>query len=125
MAERSDLQTPEEYFEGHPEALKIFRWVRRTVEATGPATIGVSRSEVAFRRRRGFAWLWMPGRWLRDPAAEVVLSFALPRRDRSPRLKEVVEPRPGLWMHHLEVHDPDEMDDEVSEWLREAFEAAS
>jgi len=28
-------------------------------------------------------------------------------------------------MHHLEVHDPAEIDDEVTAWLREAAELAS
>ncbi len=73
---------------------------------------------------RGFAYLWLPGQYLRGPHADVVLSVALDRHDPSPRFKEVVEPAPGRWMHHLELDGPDEVDAEVVEWLREAASQA-
>jgi len=28
-------------------------------------------------------------------------------------------------MHHLEIRDPDQVDDEVAKWLRDAYDAAS
>jgi hypothetical protein len=37
----------------------------------------------------------------------------------------VVHPSPKVWMHHLEVRDPDQVDDEVARWLRDAYDAAS
>ncbi|MGY1616220.1 hypothetical protein ACI797_05690 [Geodermatophilus sp. SYSU D00691] len=54
----------------------------------------------------------------------MVLSHALSRRDRSPRWREVAHPSPRPWVHHLEVHDPREVDDEVAGWLREAVARA-
>ncbi|HEX9123515.1 MAG TPA: DUF5655 domain-containing protein [Actinomycetota bacterium] len=66
----------------------------------------------------------MPGRFLSKPAAEVVLSIALGRRDESTRFKEVVHPAPTHWMHHLEIRDLGDLDDEVAAWLREAAERA-
>jgi hypothetical protein len=36
----------------------------------------------------------------------------------------VAHPSPAHWMHHLEVHDPAELDDQVVAWLREAAERA-
>ena len=56
-----------------------------------------------------------------DPAVEVVLSLALGRLDPSPRWKQVAHPSPRIWMHHLEVRDLADLDDEVRAWLREAF----
>jgi len=53
-----------------------------------------------------------------------VLSIALGREVRSGRFKEVVRPAERHRMHHLEVHRPDEIDDEVVEWLAEAYERA-
>lgn len=84
----------------------------------------VSKSQVAFRRRRGFSYLWMPGRHLARPDEEVVLSIVLGRHDPSPRFKEVVQVAPTHWMHHLEIHDPGDLDDEVVQWLREAADRA-
>lgn len=97
--------TAERFFEGHPASLAIFRTVRTAVDAIGPASVRTSRSQVAFARRRGFAWLWMPGMWLRHPSAETVLSIALARHDRSPRFKQIVHPSRRVWMHHLELND--------------------
>jgi hypothetical protein len=113
---------PEEFFAEHPAALAIYRKVQTMVDALGPAEVRTTRSQVTFRRRRGFAHLWLPGRWLSNPGAEVVLSLALGRRDDSPRFKEVANPAPRVWMHHLEVQSPDDLDDEVMDWLREAAE---
>jgi hypothetical protein len=116
--------TPEEFFAGKPLPYRLFAVVARMLVAIGPATVCVSRSQIAFRRRRGFAWVWMPDRYLRGPTAPLVLSIALPRQDRSPRWKQVVEPSPGRFMHHLELHDPAELDGEVGTWLRQAWDAA-
>ena len=82
--------------------------------------VRTSKSHVAFRRRRGFAYLWRPGQYLAHPSAEVVPSIALGGRDDSNRFKEVVHVAPTRWMHHLEAHDVSELDDEVAARLREA-----
>jgi Domain of unknown function (DUF5655) len=112
--------TPEEFFADCPLGLAVLGRVATVLDAAGGAEIRVSTSQVAFRRQRGFAYLWRPGQYLRKPAAEVVLSVALGRRDASSRWKEVVHPAPATWMHHLEVHDTRDVDDEVAAWLREA-----
>jgi hypothetical protein len=116
---------PEDLFDGHPTAEVVFRAVLTRVESLGDCQVKTTKSQVALRRRRGFAYLWRPGQYLARPSAEVVLSIVLDRRDDSPRWKEVVHPSPAHWMHHLEVHDPAEIDDEVTAWLREAAELAS
>ena len=124
MAGDPESGAVEAFFAGHPEAASVFERVRLLTAALGPCEVRVSRSQVALRRRRGFAFIWLPGRWLRHPAAEVVLSIALGRHDASPRFKEVAHPAPGVWMHHLEVHSPADLDAEVADWLEEAYRAA-
>ncbi len=111
---------PDEFFAGHPLALAVFARVRTVLERSGPVEIRTSKSQVAFRRARGFAYLWLPGRYLARPAADVVLSFALGRHDPSSRFKEVVHPSPNHWMHHLEITDERDIDEEVVAWLDEA-----
>ena len=115
---------PEEHFAGHAVALAVYDTVRSVLEASGPFEVRTSRSQVAFRRRRGFAYLWLPARYLSRPTAEVVLSIVLGRQDGSPRFKEVVHPSPRLWMHHLEIDDAREIDEEVIGWLHKAAERA-
>jgi len=112
------------FFAGHPLGLVVHGAVVAVVDGLGPSEVRVTASQVAFRRRRGFAYLWLPGRWLRAPNADVVLSVALDHRDDSGRWKQVAHPSPRIWMHHLELHDPADLDDQVREWLREAYLAA-
>jgi hypothetical protein len=117
--------TPDEFFAGQALSKQLFEAVRREVEALGESDMRVSKSQVAFRRRRGFAWVWMPGQYLKGKTAPLVLSLSLPRRDPSPRWKEIVEPYPGRFMHHLELYDITEVDEQVRGWLREAWEAGA
>jgi hypothetical protein len=116
--------TPEEFFAGLPLGLAVHERVRSILVGLGPLEIRTSKSQVAYWRRRGFAYLWRPGQYLAHPAAEIVLSIALGRLDDSPRFKEVAHPARPHWLHHLELHDPGEIDDEVAAWLAEAADRA-
>lgn len=114
---------PEDLFAGFPRGLAVCRAVQEAVRTLGEATVDVTRSQVAFRRRRGFAYVWRPGQYVRSDVP-AVLSLALPREVASGRFKEVVHPSAAVWMHHLELHDPAELDHEVLGWLAEAYAGA-
>lgn len=116
--------TLEQFFAGHDEARGVFEVLRLALAVIGPAQLRVSKSQVAFRRRKAFAWAWMPAMYLPGLRPPLVLTVALRRRDASPRWKEVVEPYPGRFIHHLELHSAGEVDDEVRAWLGEAWELA-
>ena len=116
--------TPDDFFADQPAAQQLFAAVRHAVGGIGATSIRATRSQVAFRRRRTFAAVWRPGQYLAGATAPLVLTIFLPRRITSPRWKEVVEPAPGRFTHHLELHDPAEVDEEVRGWLRVAWEAA-
>jgi hypothetical protein len=116
--------TPQEFIAGHPFASAVFENVRAIVDRHGPVEVRVRRAKLHSRLRRGFAYLWMPGQYLQQPTAEVVLSIALGRLEESSRFKEVAHPAPAEWMHHLEIHQFGDLDDEVADWLREAAERA-
>lgn len=98
--------------------------VRTVCEPMPGLELRVSKSQVAFHRPRGFAWVWRPAQYLRNPKAPAVLSIALGRHDLSPRWKEVAHPSPRHWIHHLEVHALSEIDDQVVAWIREAAQRA-
>jgi hypothetical protein len=116
-------RTPEEFFDGHPDGLAIYRRVADLIDGLGEAEVRVSKSQIAFRARRGFAYLWRPGQYV-DNDVPAVLSIPLPAEHKSKRLKSVVHPSPKVWMHHLEIMDPDQVDDEVARWLRDDYDAA-
>lgn len=116
-------RTPAEFFAGSPDGLRLYEAVAAAVAELGAHEVRVSRSQVSFRRRRGFAYVWRPGRYVRSDVP-AVLSVALPRELASERFKEVAHPTPRVWMHHLELDDVAQVDAEVSRWLAEAYAAA-
>ncbi|WP_454810594.1 DUF5655 domain-containing protein [Paenarthrobacter nitroguajacolicus] len=103
--------------------MEIFRTVHEVARGLGQVNIRVSKSQIAFRRHRGFAYVWRPGQYIKSDVP-AVLSIALPRKIDSPRFKEVVHPSADVWMHHLELHKETQVDDEVRGWMQEAFDAA-
>jgi hypothetical protein len=116
--------TPDEFFADQSDSKALFEVVLKMVAGLGTAEIRASKSQIAFRRKRNFALVWMPGQYLKRKAAPLVLTILLPWRDDSPRWKEVVEPYPGRFSHHLEMYGTAEIDEEVKSWLRQAWEAA-
>lgn len=109
-------------FANQPFALTVVDRVCAIVASIGPATVRDTKRQVSFRRRRGFAYLWPPVFGGRGVA--VVLSIALGRHDPSPRFKQVAHPSRRIWMHHMEIRHLGELDDEVTAWLREAYQNA-
>lgn len=116
-------RTPEDLFDGFPEGLAVCRAVEQAVLTIGDASVAVTKSQVAFRRRRGFAYVWRPGQYV-DSDVPAVLSIALPHEVTSDRFKEVAHPSRHVWMHHLELDDATQVDEQVRAWLREAYDAA-
>jgi len=118
--------TPEDYFQGRVVARELFDAVLAEMRGVGKFDMRISKSQIAFRRRRGFAWMWCPDLFLRAHRfAPLVLSLSLPLPDPAPRWKEIVEPSPGRFMHHLELHARSDIDDEVRLWLQQAYAFAA
>ncbi len=116
--------TVDDFFAGHAVSRAIFDALQGAIDAIGQYTLRVSKSQVTFRRRRLFAIAWMPAVYLRRPSAPLVLTVALPYHDMSPRWKQVVEPAPGRFTHHLELWTPGEVDAEVARLLVDAYRHA-
>ena len=117
--------TLDEFFAGCEQSRRIFAALQEAVGTVGAAELSVTKSQVAFYRRRAFAWAWMPGAYLRGKQAPLVLTLSLRRRDPSPRWKAIVEPVPGRFTHHMELYSSAEIDDEMRARLQEAWADAS
>ena len=117
--------TVDEFFAGQDQAREIFEAVRQAVEALGAVELRVSKSQVGFYHRKAFGSVWMPEQYLKRKAAPLVLTLSLRRRDPSPRWKEIVEPAPGRFTHHLELYAPEAVDEEVRRWIEEAWAVAA
>jgi hypothetical protein len=113
----------EEFFAGDATAVAIYRALARALLPLEGVSVAVSKSQVAFRARRGFAYAWNPGRYVRSDVP-VVVSIALRKRQESARFKEIAHPAPTTWMHHVELRDEQDVDGELVAWLIRAHEEA-
>lgn len=116
--------TLDEYFAGYESARLLFDALQGLIQKFELAEPRVSKSQVAFYRKKPFAWVWIPEKHLHRKAAPLVLSLSFPQQDPSPRWKEIVEPARGRFMRHLEIYSSSDINDEVSNWLRLAWELA-
>jgi hypothetical protein len=118
--------TPEDFFQDRVVARELFDAVLALMRGVGTFDMRISKSQIALKRRRDFAWMWCPDLYLRGHRlAPLVLSLSLPLPDTASRWKEIVEPSPGRFMHHLEVHALSEIDEEVRSWLQQAYAFAA
>ncbi len=113
----------EEFFAPDEKAVSIYRALARSVVGLDGVEVVVSKSQVAFRARRGFAYAWAPKHYVTSDVP-VVVSIALREELRSPRFKEIAHPSPSTWMHHLELRLVKDVDPELIAWIKRAHEEA-
>lgn len=113
--------TPEEviFFAGLPEELALYETFRSCLLAeVGMAHIKVSKTKIAFSGKYGFAFVSHPRR---KKDRGILVSFGLFHKQESNRIQYASEPYPNRWIHHMLVSSPEEIDDELMGWLKEAY----
>ena len=116
------MANPALFFDGAPEGFALYAALERRMLAAHPqVTVKVQKTQITFSARFGFAWFWLPDRRVKGcPEAKLMVSFGLDHRVESPRIFAAVEPYPNRWTHHLLLSAPDEVDEQLMDWLQEA-----
>jgi len=116
----------ENVFGRMPGALELYGHVERLLLGFPGVTVVARKTQVGFRHKRMFAWVWLPIRRVKGrPESYVVLSLGLRRKIDSARAAGAVEPYPGRWTNHLIIAREADLDDELIGWLKEAYEFAA
>ena len=117
----SDLQV---YFSGHPEELALYAAAFPVLEAAFPeARVKVQKSQISFYGKHLFAMVSIPVRRKKGwPEHCLLVSFGLGRRESDSRIAVATEPYPGRWTHHVVLSRPEELDETLLAWLREAWD---
>ncbi|MGW8814195.1 MULTISPECIES: DUF5655 domain-containing protein [Gordonia] len=85
-----------DFFSGSPTGLAIFLATERAVRTLGDdVTIRVTKSQITFRRRSGFAYVWRPGRYVRSEPASISSGRAQPAIAATPLLPALGARRRG------------------------------
>jgi hypothetical protein len=106
--------TLDEYFSTGPERERpIFEVVRAHLESIGPVYVEPVSVGILIKQKRTFVELRPMVKW-------EALSFVLSRTIAHPRIARKTEtPR---WTYHVvNIRQPDEVDDQVKEWLTESY----
>ena len=68
---------------------------------------------------RTFFYISLPRQAARRNEA-LLISLGLDRPIQSPRIRDVSQPYPGRWTHHILIGSAEELDEELLSWLRQA-----
>ena len=114
------------FFEGRPRELSLFAELFDRMEAAFPlASVRVQKTQLSFYGKHLFAAASLPLRRRKDWQKEcLMLTIGLGYRRVSPRVAVSTEPYPGRWTHHIIISDESQLDEELMDWLREAWDFA-
>lgn len=111
------------FFDKHPEALPLYEALEEKIlSEIEDVTVKVQKTQISFSNKHNFAFVsFLPVRKAKErPDIYIVVTFGLGYRKESPRIDMAVEPYPNRWTHHMLISKPEEIDDELMEWIREA-----
>ena len=108
----------DEYFSTGPERERpIYEAVIGHLDTVGPVHVEPVAVGIFLKRAQCFAQLRPMTKW-------VALSFRLPRAVQSPRMARKVQHWGSAYHHVVNLRGPDDVDDEVREWLTESYLSA-
>lgn len=113
------------FFNDHMDALPLYERLEGLIfEQIPDVKIKVSKTQISFSNKRGFAFVsFSPCRRAKErPSVWITVTFGLSYRKDSPRIDVATEPYPNRWTHHAMVGSEKEIDDELMAWIREAAE---
>lgn len=111
------------FFEGKTGALPLYEKLEEEIlRQIDDVRIKTQKSQISFYRKHLFACVsFARVRKKKDcPAQYIVVTFGLDHKVESPRIDIATEPYPNRWTHHLLLSRPDEIDEVLMGWIREA-----
>lgn len=111
------------FFQRMPELLPVYEKLRGLLASAYPDMgVKVSKTQISLKNRHVFAAVSLPWRRLKAwPEKYVLVSFGLGRRLENPRIVQAAEPYPGRWTHHVLLEKPEDVDEELMDWLDLAY----
>ncbi len=112
------------FFNERPDALELYRRLEELLYGAFPeVNKRVQKTQITFYNRRVFACVSFARvkRKAELPEGWMTLTLGLPAPLASPRAAAKSEPYPGRWTHHFVVSRPEELDEEMMAWVREAY----
>ena len=104
-----------------PGTLALYEAIEGRIVGLWPdVRIKVSRTQVSFSNRYGFAYVSLR-RIKGHPGNYVILTFGLPHEVHDPRIVAAVEAYPRRWTHHVIIEKEADLDAQVMDWVRQSY----
>ncbi len=115
------------FFDGHQEVFPIYESFENMLFYLYPQTkMKVQKTQITFSNRHVFACVsfMRPKKKSELPASYFVLTLGLSYPLESERVAAKTEPYPGRWTTHIVISDESELNQELLEWVKQAYEFA-
>lgn len=117
------------FFDRNPMALPLYEvFEDKVLSEIDSVNIRVQKTQISFSNKHNFAFVsFLPVRKAKErPFVYIVVTFGLSHRIDASRIDAATEPYPDRWTHHVLISAPEEIDDELMAWVKEAsvFSAA-
>ena len=115
------------FFDGHQEVFPIYESFENALLRLYPQTkMKVQKTQITFSNRHVFACVsfMRPKKKSELPESYFVLTLGLSYPLESERVAVKTEPYPGRWTTHIVIHTLSDLDQELFEWVKQAYEFA-
>ncbi len=116
------------FFDGHHNALPLYQAFESILYASFPnVNKRVQKTQITFYNRHVFACVSFARVKRKAELKEgfMVITLGLPGPLESARVAVKTEAYPGRWTTHIPVSSPEELDEELLSWIREAYAFAN
>ncbi len=115
-----------DYFSSAPGTYPLFVAIANLIIAQfNEVTVKIQKTQIAFSSKHNFAFVWLPPVKVKNrPAVYVVFSFGGETEVKHSRIVEAREVQPNRWIHHVLVSSIQDVDEEMREWLKIAYQSA-
>ena len=116
------------FFDQHMDVLPLYQAFEELLFDSFPVVNKrVQKTQITFSNRHVFACVSFARvkRKTELPMRFIVITLGLPAPLDSERVAVKTEPYPGRWTHHIVVNKPEELDEELLSWVREAYDFAA
>lgn len=111
------------FFDKHMDALPLYEELEnRIVKEIEDVRIKVQKTQISYYNKHLFACVSFAKvkKKKECPSSYIVVTFGLRHKLESPRIVIATEPYPNRFTHHVLITDPEELDDELLSWIKEA-----
>lgn len=115
------------FFQKKQEVLPLYAQVEDFFLTHFPDTrVVVAKTQISFFTTVMYACISLPrGKMTAFPQAQLLLTLCLDAPLDSPRVYQRVEAAPRRWTHHFPLRQPEDLDEEMREWIQRAHAFAA